>query len=344
MLPEFSGPGYKKRVTPSGHLHIEMDYWAVPSRDVAWATKMKRTMGERKFNREFRRDWESSAGDPYYPEWNAVEKPYRIVPAPGILKTQPMLRFFDFGFRYPGCLWAQYDPRMNRLWVMREWMPQNIDAHSFADVVAYLSGEIDKDQFNLEAPPLARRWLARLEEEDSKYPPVPWFKQSAIPLRWENYAGPEATQVKNSVQSEAAERTWSEVFQSKGMPLSIRYTRHKARSVVLRSLMRPRSDNYYGLIVDPACSILLAGLNGGIAYDEPSKDNPNPDDCVKDGYYEHLHDALGYGATQVVMVVDEKPRRAHNVPSGVGGRTLRRVYEDEAQESLGFHEVEDGQW
>jgi hypothetical protein len=48
-----------------------------------------------------------------------------------------------------------------------------------------------------------------------------------------------------------------------------------------------------GLQVDPEhCPILIAGFVGGYARDEQG-------DVIKDGYYEHLHDALRYGAVNV---------------------------------------------
>lgn len=340
MRAEHSGAGYISRKTPSGHRHILLDYWAVPTRTPEWAAHMKKMMGERQFNREFRRDWESTAGDPYYPEWQSVDRGFRVVEATEIIRNLPILRFWDCGFRYPGCLWGQYSQTQNRLWIYREFMPSDIDAHSFIFLVQYLSGQIEEETFNLQAPPLAFRWLERLKKEE-KYPPPPWFSSEGIPARFMDFAGPEATAIQNAISSEAADRTYAEIMDSMGIQLSTRFVRHKARATVLRSLMRPRPDGYFGLIVDPACDILIRGLNGGIAYEMPGKDEIASDECIKDGYFEHLHDALGYGAVQVCRVVEP----AYHKPSyhyGGGGRKLIQNPEVAGEESLGFSEIDEG--
>ncbi len=342
MRAEFDGAGLVSRRTPSGHRHIIMDYWVKPERTPAWAAHMKKLMGERKFNREFRRDWDSSEGEPYYPEWQSVEKDRRVVPFPGVVKKYPVLRFWDCGFRYPGCLWAQYSPTQNRLWVVREFMPSDIDAHSFVFLVMYLSGQIEEETFVATAPPLAMRWMDRLKDDKSPYPPPPWFSVDGIPVEFQDYAGPEATQIRNSIQAEAAQRTYAEVMGSLGIQLKTRYTRHKGRETVLRSLMRPRLDGYFGLLVDPVCDILIRGLNGGIAYEGPTKDKLYSDDCVKDGYFEHLHDALGYGAVQVVQHVETPVQTPRYRFGGPTGRTLTPV-DPGAGESLGFNELGDAE-
>jgi hypothetical protein len=337
MRPEHEGPAYISRVTPSGHRHIQIDYWVKPERTPAWARKMKETMGEQQFNREFRRDWESSPGDPYYPEWQTVPASRRIIPKAGYQKGLPILRFHDFGFHFPAVLWAQYSPSQDRLWVLREFMPRDIDSHSMGMLVLYLSGQLMEETFHAEAPPLARRWLSYLQKEP-KYPPPPWFDHQVIPPEFQDFAGPEATQIKNSVTSEDEARTWAEVYGAMGINLQVRMVRHKARELVVRSLMRPRPDGYFGLVVDPSCSIFLAGLNGGIAYKQPTVADPHPDDCVKDGFYEHLHDALGYGVVQVCPPVQMVKPVQKFTRGGPTGRSIIPV-----EESMGeplFSEVE----
>ncbi len=340
MRAEFSGAGYISRKTPAGHRHLLLDFWSVPTRTPEWAAHMKKQMGERQFNREFRRDWESTAGDPYYPEWQTVEKEKRVISSSGIVRGLPILRFWDCGFRYPGCLWAQYSQEQNRLWILRELMPSDIDAHSFIFLVLFLSGQIEQETFNLEAPPMAFRWLEKLQREE-KYPPPPWFSSEGVPPQFLDFAGPEATQVKDAITSENEDRTYAEIMSSMGIQLQTRFVRHKARSTVLRSLMRPRPDGYFGLVVDPACDILIRGLNGGIAYEVPGKDEMASDECVKDGYFEHLHDALGYGVVQVCKAVQPGQAKT-SFQYARGGRKLTEVTEMAGEESLGFSEVEDG--
>lgn len=61
-------------------------------------------------------------------------------------------------------------------------------------------------------------------------------------------------------------------------------------------------DGEPALIVDPEhCPTLVAGFVGGYARDEFGE-------VIKDGYYEHLHDALRYGAINVFGAAQDKAR------------------------------------
>lgn len=46
-------------------------------------------------------------------------------------KFRPLLRFWDFGYRHPFCIWAQLDWE-GRLLVMHEYMKENVEAQNFA--------------------------------------------------------------------------------------------------------------------------------------------------------------------------------------------------------------------
>lgn len=48
------------------------------------------------------------------------------------------------------------------------------------------------------------------------------------------------------------------------------------------------------LWVHPRCRLLTQGFRGGYRYPEPTKQNPNPLKPLKDGYFDHLQDALRY--------------------------------------------------
>jgi hypothetical protein len=66
-----------------------------------------------------------------------------------------------------------------------------------------------------------------------------------------------------------------------------------------------------GLQVDPDhCPILIAGFVGGYARDEEGQ-------VIKDGYYEHLHDALRYGAVNVFGAAQES-KKAWDFPIAAG--------------------------
>jgi hypothetical protein len=62
--------------------------------------------------------------------------------------------------------------------------------------------------------------------------------------------------------------------------------------------------------VHPRCRILIEGLKGGYRYPEPTPGLPEPMFPQKDGFYDHLMDALRYGAVNVLSVY--KPRAKKN--------------------------------
>lgn len=59
----------------------------------------------------------------------------------------------------------------------------------------------------------------------------------------------------------------------------------------VRQKINMRQDGKYGLIVDPSCDLLIEGLAGGYHYPEVI-DKPQDERPVKDGYYDHLQNAL----------------------------------------------------
>ena len=50
---------------------------------------------------------------------------------------------------------------------------------------------------------------------------------------------------------------------------------------------------------------MIKGFEGAIAYANPSPGNPLPEEAARDGTYEHIHDALGYGLLNIVALQDD---------------------------------------
>jgi hypothetical protein len=47
-------------------------------------------------------------------------------------------------------------------------------------------------------------------------------------------------------------------------------------------------------------------MGGGISYKKGTEMDPEPEEPSKDGYFEHLHDALGYLLVNVLPVIEEQ--------------------------------------
>lgn len=60
--------------------------------------------------------------------------------------------------------------------------------------------------------------------------------------------------------------------------------------------------------IHPRCRNLIEGLKGGYRYPEPTKGTPEPQFPKKDGYYDHLQDALRYVAVNAVSVYERKEK------------------------------------
>jgi hypothetical protein len=333
--------GFHVRKAPSGFSVVEIDYWADPAKTPMWAEKIRKLMpSEKQFRREFLRDWDSGEGDSFYPEFQTWGGRRMFVrKAPGVLSNLPIYRGWDFGFRRPACVWFQYAPKQDLVWVLREIMPEQLPTDSFCELVQYLSGQLDIRHLNIGA----LNWVEKIRETPG-LPKPPWFQADAVPYNFIDYAGPEALKTSATVVSDTAERTDYEVLASKGVVLSTAASSPKARSRIIRRLFHPRGNSPEsgtpGILFDPACPILIRGMSGGITFPvaTPQKPHPDVDEPRKDGYFEHTHDALGYGVIGVVPAVDPEQERLNTAVRTTGliprGRPVRLDYD----EDLGFYE------
>lgn len=304
-------PGFNVRWTPAGICVVELDYFADPvKRTPEWLADARRAYpSHRDFRREFLRDWTSPAGDVFYPEWhlNGGDELY-VRPSPGIIDA-PVVRGWDFGFRMPSCVWLQRSPVSGRVFVLRSIMPQDIDTWSFRDLVMYLSGQVGIEMLG----PRALTWVKKIAD-DPRLPSPPWFETAgATPLRFLDFAGQEAVAIKATVDQDTKERTDAQVLEAAGIVLQVYSGPVKARETIVRKLLQVQPDGWPGLLVDPANPLIIDGFHGGYSYPKGTTANPQPTDPLKDGYYEHTHDALGYALVGVVPVVDVRARPRETV-------------------------------
>ena len=163
-------PGFKARTTKRGFRVIELDAWADPARDEAWMEKArKRSASIADFEREVMRNWSITSGATFYPEFGEVGME-RYLYEPKTLLRQPVIRGWDFGWRAPMCVWFQYAPKTDRVYVLREFSPKGISAHHFRDVARYLSGQLMYPDHE----PAVAEWIDMLNGLPG-VPTPPWF-------------------------------------------------------------------------------------------------------------------------------------------------------------------------
>lgn len=289
--------GYRSRISPiSGWNIIELDCWADPRKTEQWGREMMGAIGPQRFQREYLRNWALSTQTPFFPEWTNRGGMETFGYELAELSRRDIVVGLDFGFRRPAVIVGQTNPLKTRLYLFREWMPRNLSAPAFMEVVEWLLGELEE----WDVGPEGQRHIhdLRTQADAGKGPPVPWLRR---PSRVVRYSGPEALRVSQEVTSEAAERRVADIWANRGFPLTLQAQPIEAGAMILRHLMRhqPKKAIPY-LIVDPWCEITVEAFDGGYTYKRPTRDRPQPKDPAKDGYYEHMMDAVRYLAVAAI--------------------------------------------
>lgn len=306
--------GLRFRYNSLGYLVMELDYWADPAKaKPEWAQRERKKFHEKQWRREMGRDWSTSSGDAFYPEFQIAPARY-TQEIDGLVAGAPVVRGYDLGFRAPVCVFMQAS-RVGRIAVLREIVLKDISAHNFRDLVKYCSGEVELEYLYEHGRTRALHWLDRMVK--NKLPEPPWF---APGTRFVDYASPECYAVR-SIEGEASERNDYEVFAAGGIVFGVLATRIKAREEVIRRLLGVLPDGKAGIIFDPVgAPDCIRMMNGGLAYKRATKMNPLPTEPAKDGFFDNIHDALGYGLVNIAPVVDnqsrEEPMEPETAPSG----------------------------
>lgn len=309
-------PGLTARTTGRGMRVIELDAWANPTRGLDWIEHEKRTSKSiSSFEREVMRNWNITGGNAFYPEFTQLGRD-RYVFEPPTLLSYPVIRGFDFGWRAPVCVWMQYSPASDRVFVLREFSPRGISAHHFRDVVRSLSGQLPDGALEK----AAQEWVDMLRGLPG-VPVPPWFPPGT---HFVDFAGPEVNAIQSIAARDPAEASVRAVFNAVGIEFSIQTGPVKGRTNVLRRLLHPRGDGWPGIVVSSACVDVLAMLDGGLAFKKATKQNPMPEDPRKDGRHDNTNDALTYALVGVVPV------------AGVPGVTPGLPAQPDVEESIGW--------
>lgn len=312
-------PGYETYRTDKGYEVLHLWPWADPAkRSPEWLERVRKTMpDEREFRREFLLDWTTPSETGIYPGYGPIRE-HVLKAAPGVLEEYPIYRGWDFGTRGAACVWMQLSGT-GRLWFLREVLLMEVDTYVLRDVVRFLSGEAEEHQLS----DLAKRRID-LIAADARYPNPPFFEPTARPRTWIDFGSHEALQTRAEVAMDSEARTSQQILAAAGIELRVWSGSVKSRIDVLRHAFRRRTDGTYGAYVDPACVLLDEGFSAGFRYKAPTKLDPVPHEPLKDGKYEHLHDAAGYVAVNILSL-DDKPRVWEGNPEDILGYEGRKV-------------------
>lgn len=119
-----------------------------------------------------------------------------------------------------------------------------------------------------------------------------------------HYAGPEFM-----MGNDKSDSTSYEILQSKGIQLKVKHSEYSLRKQIIESKINSIIDGEPCLQVDSSCRILNDGFLGGYHY--PTKKESQAftlkmDLPYKDGFYDHLHEALQYIAVNMFSPITQK--------------------------------------
>jgi hypothetical protein len=167
-----------------------------------------------------------------------------------------MLRGWDFGFRHPGCLWLQIDPRRKQIRVLREKIGTDIYLDDFAREV-------------------------KAEHETVCGPSFPTM----------DYADPHGADKKDnalsSIETLRLHHGITCLFKRQRVKTGLDELQERvlATTPILDEYGRPTGKDEPQLLVDASCTVLIGALMGGYHRDEDGEP-------VKDGYFDHLMDCF----------------------------------------------------
>jgi hypothetical protein len=285
-------PGFTARTTERGIRVIELDYFADPARDAAWLAKARqRSTSLAEFQRNVLRNWHIAGGAGVYPEFAEIGRERYVYEPPSLLKL-PVIRGWDLGRRHPACVWLQYAPKSDRVYVLREFEPRGIAAHHFRDVCRYFSGQLDRAALDADS----LEWVT-MQDALPGMPKPPWFPPGTSFL---DLSGNEATMQQSIAARDPREATLRQVWAAGGIEFGIQTGPVKARVDVLRRLLYLRLDGRPGILISPYCTAVLAMLDGGLVYKRATPVRPDQEEVRKDGQHDDVHDALTYALVGMV--------------------------------------------
>jgi hypothetical protein len=259
---------------------VRIEHSADPAkRSRAWEEEAKREYPSLlDFRREMKIDRTSNVGRPFYPQF--AENPRRfIAKSARIPRGAAILRGWDFGGSNPACVWGFWSFKYRLFWVLRELLAYDCDTYQFRDLVKYLSGQLSME--TLSQHPRAMQMLEDLRAEPA-YPEPPWFEG---PNRFLDFAGHEGLMGPRGLLPAGQSRSAVEILALGDIHLYAQYTKQTARADIINGLSRLR-DCYFsdhkdclghpGLLLDPACPLLIRGLSTGIVYAKATPQNPDP--------------------------------------------------------------------
>jgi len=115
---------------------------------------------------------------------------------------------------------------------------------------------------------------------------------------WRYYGDPAGKQV-----NDKSEKTSEDILKGKKINVQSRPSSYRERKEIIEKLLNTMINGKPALMVDKSCRIIIDGFLGGYHYPVAKEGETTPEVPVKDGYYEHLMNALEYIAVNIFTAV-----------------------------------------
>jgi hypothetical protein len=187
-------------------------------------------------------------------------------------KSLPLLRGWDFGRAHPACVWSQLG-RDGVLRVLYSYMGTNINIFKFAPLV--------------------------VSETNARFP-------GAKPIT--DYGDPAGAQETDKGSSTSV------LFLQFGILINHRYSYIEEGLKMIDQKLLVQEDGSPGILIDPINTDLIDGFAGGYELDSQAIAKTDNVKLLsrpkKDGYFDHLMDALRYTFVNLFTMLDKDPKDA----------------------------------
>ena len=349
LIEEHPCKGVWVRRNRNGWTALELDYCMLPWRDPdtpegkAWEEEEKGSMPASDWEREYKRSFDTYDGTPVYgsefkPGIHSQEKiEFR--------DDWPVFRGWDYGYTRPACLIGQITSS-GQIRCVYELLGKNVPIQVFADIVLWVTGQ------NLSrgpgvSPDFVRdddAWLKRQQEKArdihdrrlqkiieavdnrciegvSRFEDLPRFTQLAS-AKFLDYDDPAGKQ-----HNALSEKTARDILNARGIYPTPGEERAKRRVDITRERLLPNANTTEPMLIvsEEHCPILYTGLRSGYRYPEEKYGRDTSSVPVKDGFYEHLVNALEYVVTARTFIEQESYGKPELPANSIAGMRQARL-------------------
>ena len=130
---------------------------------------------------------------------------------------------------------------------------------------------------------------------------IPFENQKFPKQQFETYYDPAGVAV-----TDKSEKTSVEILADKGITGACKQSTYRERKELVERKLSTLIDSIPSLVVDESCGIINDGFLGGYHYPITKEGKPDKEEPDKDGYYEHLMNALEYVIVNLFQVRQRK--------------------------------------